>query len=91
MATSDDVLIAISFRDYSPDVVAVVDAAAGRGVPVIAITDGPLSPISGPAKVSFEIRSDPSRAFRSLVAPVALAQTLVIALGHHLTGNRSRS
>jgi DNA-binding MurR/RpiR family transcriptional regulator len=91
MATSDDVLIAISFRDYSPDVVGVVDSAAKRGVPVIAVTDGPLSPIAGPAKISFEIRSDPSRAFRSLVAPIALAQTLVIALGHHLTGNRNRS
>jgi DNA-binding MurR/RpiR family transcriptional regulator len=91
MATSDDVMVAISFRDYSPDVVAVVDAAAARGVPVIAITDSPLSPIAAPAKLSFEIRSDPSRAFRSLVAPIALAQTLVIALGHYLTNGRSRS
>jgi DNA-binding MurR/RpiR family transcriptional regulator len=91
MATSDDVMVAISFRDYSPDVVAVVDAAAARRVPVIAVTDSPLSPIAAPAKLSFEIRSDPSRAFRSLVAPIALAQTLVIALGHHLTNGRSRS
>jgi DNA-binding MurR/RpiR family transcriptional regulator len=91
MATSDDAMIAVSFRDYSPDVVAVVDAAAMRGVPVIAITDGPLSPIASPAKVSFEIRNEPNRAFRSLVAPIALAQTLVIALGHQLTGGRSRS
>lgn len=91
MATSDDVMVAISFRNYSPDVVAVVDAAAARGVPVIAITDSPLSPIAGPAKISFELRSDPERAFRSLVAPIALAQTLVIALGHHLTHGRSRA
>jgi DNA-binding MurR/RpiR family transcriptional regulator len=91
MSTSDDAMIAVSFRDYSPEVVAVVDAAAVRGVPVISITDSPLSPIAGPAKISFEIRSEPNRAFRSLVAPIALAQTLVIALGHHLTGSRSRS
>lgn len=91
MATSDDVMIAVSFRDYSPDVVAVVDAAASRRVPVIAITDSPLSPIAAPAKISFEIRSDPNRAFRSLVAPIALAQTIVIALGHHLTNGRGRS
>ena len=91
MATSDDVMIAVSFRNYSPEVVAVVDAAAARGVPVIAITDSPLSPIAGPAKISFELRSDPERAFRSLVAPIALAQTLVIALGHHLTHGRSRA
>ncbi|HEY7460058.1 MAG TPA: MurR/RpiR family transcriptional regulator [Xanthobacteraceae bacterium] len=91
MSTSDDVMIAVSFRDYSPDVVAVADAAAVRGVPIVAITDGPLSPIAGPAKISFEIRSEPDRAFRSLVAPVALAQTIVITLGHHVTGGRSRS
>lgn len=90
MATSDDVMIAVSFREYSPDVVGVVDEAATRGVPVIAITDSPLSPIAAPAKLSFEIRSNPSRAFRSLVAPIALAQTLVIALGHHLTADRNR-
>jgi DNA-binding MurR/RpiR family transcriptional regulator len=91
MATADDALLAISFREYSPDVVAVVDEAAARGVPVISITDSPLSPIASPAKVSFEISSSPSRAFRSLVAPIALAQTLVIALGHHLTADRGRS
>jgi DNA-binding MurR/RpiR family transcriptional regulator len=91
MAAADDVMLAISFREYSPDVVAVVDAAADRGVPVIAITDSPLSPIASPAKVSFEIRSSPTRAFRSLVAPIVLAQTLVIALGHHLTADRNRS
>jgi DNA-binding MurR/RpiR family transcriptional regulator len=91
MATPDDAMLAVSFREYSPDVVAVVDEAAERGVSVIAITDSPLSPIASPAKVSFEIRSSPTRAFRSLVAPIALAQTLVIALGHYLTADRNRS
>jgi DNA-binding MurR/RpiR family transcriptional regulator len=91
MATSDDVLIAVSFRDYSPEVVAVVDAAAKRGVPVISITDSPLSPLASPAKVCFELPGSAERAFRSLVAPIALAQTIVIALGHHLTSGRSRA
>lgn len=90
MATADDAMLAVSFRDYSPDVVAVVDAASGRGIPVVSITDSPLSPISAPAKISFEIPGTPERAFRSLVAPIALAQTIVIALGHHLTADRGR-
>lgn len=88
MATSDDVMLAVSFRDYSPDVVAVVDAAAARDVPVISITDSPLSPLAGPSKACFEIPGSAERAFRSLVAPIALAQTIVIALGHHLTSGR---
>lgn len=91
MATADDVLLAISFHAYSPDVVAVVDEAAARGVPVIAITDSPLSPIAPSAKVSFEIPSNQGRAFRSLVAPIALAQALIISLGHYLTADRQRS
>lgn len=87
--TPDDILIAISFRDYSPDIVSVVDIAIKRGVPLIAITDSPLSPIAAPAKVSFEIRSaTEDRPFRSLVAPMALAQALVVALGHHLTSEQ---
>jgi DNA-binding MurR/RpiR family transcriptional regulator len=91
MSTSDDVLVAVSFRDYSPDVVGVVDAAAKRGVPVISITDSPLSPLASPAKVCFELPGSAERAFRSLVAPIALAQTFVIALGHLLTSGRSRA
>lgn len=87
--TPDDILIAISFRDYSPDIVSVVDIASKRGVPLIAVTDSPLSPIAAPAMVSFEIRSaTEDRPFRSLVAPMALAQALVVALGHHLTSEQ---
>ena len=88
-ATPNDVLIAISFRDYSPDIVGIVDTASRRRVPIIAITDSPLSPIAAPAKVSFEIRSaTEDRPFRSLVAPMALSQALVVALGHHLTSEQ---
>jgi DNA-binding MurR/RpiR family transcriptional regulator len=88
-AAPNDVLIAISFRDYSPDIVGVVDTACERHVPIIAITDSPLSPIAAPAKVSFEIRSaTEDRPFRSLVAPMALSQALVVALGHHLTSEQ---
>ena len=87
--TPDDILIAVSFRDYSPDIVSVVNIASKRGVPLIAVTDSPLSPIAAPAMVSFEIRSaTEDRPFRSLVAPMALAQALVVALGHHLTSEQ---
>lgn len=87
--TPDDILIAVSFRDYSPDIVSVVDIASKRGVPLIAVTDSPLSPIAAPAMVSFEIRSATEDIpFRSLVAPMALAQALVVALGHHLTSEQ---
>jgi DNA-binding MurR/RpiR family transcriptional regulator len=89
MAAREDVIVAISFKDYSPDVVTAVEEAAARKVPVIAITDGPLSPLAPGAKICFEIAERRDRPFRSLVAPMCLAESLVVALGHTLTGRNS--
>jgi len=82
-----DALIAISFKNYSPDVVDIAKETSERGVSVIAITDGPLSPLSACASVAFELHEEEPHAFRSLVAPMCLAQSLIVALGHQLAGN----
>ena len=80
----EDVLLVASFRSYSPEVLEAADGCARRGVPVIAITDGPLSPLKAHARVCFELADDSSRAFRSLVGPLCLAQALVMSTGHQL-------
>lgn len=77
---SDDVLIAISATPYAQETVAVVEAAAARGVPIIAITDSALSPIALHAKLSFCIHDAELRGFRSLTATLCLAQTLAVGL-----------
>jgi DNA-binding MurR/RpiR family transcriptional regulator len=77
---SDDVLIAISASPYAPETVAVVEAAAAKGVPIIAITDSALSPIALHAKLSFCIHDAELRGFRSLTATLCLAQTLTVGL-----------
>ncbi|NRF70866.1 MurR/RpiR family transcriptional regulator [Aquincola sp. S2] len=79
-----DVLIVASFRPYSPEVLEAAQACAARKVPVIALTDAPLSPLQASARVCFEIADDSSRPFRSLVAPLCLAQALVVSTGHRL-------
>ena len=80
----EDVLVVASFRNYSPEVIAAAAACHARGVPVLAITDGPLSPLKAAAKICFDLGDDSSRPFRSLVAPLCLAQALVVSTGHHL-------
>jgi DNA-binding MurR/RpiR family transcriptional regulator len=80
-----DVLVVASYQNNSAD---VIDAAAGahpRGEPVIAITDSPLSPLKPAARVCFELGTGDNPAFRSLVAPLCLAQALVVSAGHRLT------
>ena len=82
--TPDDVLIVTSFHSYTQ---AVIDAAADahqRGVPVIAITDSALSPLKPSARLCFELGPSADQAFRSLVAPLCLAQALVVTAGHLL-------
>ena len=84
-----DVLLAISFRNYSPDVIEVAAACHGRGIPVIAMTDSPLSPLKPLGRIVFELGDDSRRPFRSLVGPLCLAQALIVSTGHHLTGGRT--
>jgi DNA-binding MurR/RpiR family transcriptional regulator len=79
-----DVLIAASFRHYSPEVISAAASASKLGVSVVAITDGPLSPLKVSAKVCLEQADDSSKPFRSLVAPLCLAQALVVSTGHQL-------
>lgn len=86
-----DAILAISFRSYSPDVIEAVAERAEAGVPVVAITDSPLSPLALKATVCLEIADPDDPAFRSLVAPMCLAQTLVVSLGAHLDAARPKA
>jgi DNA-binding MurR/RpiR family transcriptional regulator len=80
-----DLLVAVSFRNYSAEVIEVAAACHGRKVPVIAMTDSALSPLKPYARIAFELGHDSHRPFRSLVGPLCLAQALVVSTGHHLT------
>ena len=80
-----DAMIAVSFKPYAPEVAEIVAQRAAAGVPVIAITDSALSPIARDATLSFEIQEPGEQGFRTLVAPILLAQVLVVGLGRRLS------
>ncbi len=84
----DDVLVVASFRNYSPEVIEAADACAARGVRVIAITDQPVSPLARSARLRFDVGDDLAQPFRSLVAPLCVAQALVMAVGYALALRR---
>jgi DNA-binding MurR/RpiR family transcriptional regulator len=79
-----DVLLAISFRDYAPEVVDMVHQTRALGAPIVAITDSPLSPLAPASTVCFEVQDVAVDGFRSLAASMCLAQALVIGLGARL-------
>ncbi len=87
--SADEVVIAVSFRNYTDEVVEIAGKCRQRGAAVIAITDSKLSPLIRVATLSFAIGDDGGAAFRSLVEPIVLAQSLVVAVGHRLLAERA--
>ena len=81
---TDELLLVASFKTYSRDVIEAAESSHARGVPVVAITDFALSPLKPHASVCFELGQGADAAFRSLVAPLCLAQALVVSVGHRL-------
>jgi DNA-binding MurR/RpiR family transcriptional regulator len=82
-----DLLFAISFRFYATEVVNIVDEAASRKAPIIAISDSTLSPIAKAASVLFAVPEHEYTFSRSLAAPMCLAQALTVALAARLQRN----
>ena len=85
-----DAIIVISFPPYSPTVVEMLAEQSQRGVTTVSITDSAISPIAMEATVTFGIKQQEERAFRSLVAPMCLAQSLVVGLGHRLVARNHK-
>ena len=80
----DDLLIAVSFRSYAPETLDIAARARDQGSEVIAITDGPLSPLKALTEICFEVEEAQVESFRSLSATMCLCLSLVVALGYRL-------
>ena len=87
VARPEDMLFVVSFRFYATEVVNVAEETAGRGVPIIALTDSTLSPYAKLARVLFAVPEHEYTFSRSLAAPMCLAQALCVALASRLQKN----
>ena len=79
-ATAKDAVIAASFAPYAAESLAQAQALAGRGVPVVAITDSVFSPLAACATHWIEVAEADYAGFRSLSASMALAMALPVAI-----------
>ena len=80
----NDVLIAVSFRFYATEVVNIVEECAAANVPVIAISDSTLSPLTKSADILFAVPEHDYTFSRSLAAPMCLAQALLVSVAARL-------
>jgi DNA-binding MurR/RpiR family transcriptional regulator len=81
-----DALLAVSFTPYTTATVALADAAARAGIPVVAITDSPFSPLAPAARVRIDVTEADVSGFRSFAATFCLATTLAVAIGECKAG-----
>ena len=79
-ATSSDLLFAISFEPYSPQIRRMLELANRRDIRTISITDSPHGPVAASSAAMFVVNDPKVRDFHLLTATMALAHTLV--LGH---------
>lgn len=79
----DDVLIGISFPRYSTRTLEAMRFAKRCGAQVVAITDGPMSPLTEIADLALTARTDMASFVDSLAAPLSVINALLVALGLH--------
>jgi DNA-binding MurR/RpiR family transcriptional regulator len=77
----DDVAIGISFPRYSSRTVKAMKYCSDRGATVISMTDSDQSPLYQYSKYNLLAKSDMVSFADSLVAPLSLANALIVAVG----------
>ena len=77
----DDIIIGISFPRYSKRSARALEFASTNKAKVIAITDSKLSPIAEHADCLLLAKSDMVSFVDSLVAPLSLINSLIVAVG----------
>ena len=79
--SEDDLLIGISFPRYSTRTLEAMQFAKARGAQVVALTDGPMSPLDSVASQCLTARTDMASFVDSLAAPLSVINALVVAVG----------
>ncbi|MBC8543012.1 MurR/RpiR family transcriptional regulator [Bianquea renquensis] len=77
---AEDVVIGISFPRYSKRTVRAMEFAKSRGAKVVAVTDSDVSPLIPFSDYTLKARSDMVSFVDSLVAPLSLLNSLIVAL-----------
>ena len=91
MIGAKDLLVVISYPPYAPEVTDAITAVSAAGRPIIAITDGPLSPLAAKSDLCFETDSQETHGFRLISGAMCLCQALVVSLGLKLTEKNNQA
>nr|WP_319390008.1 MurR/RpiR family transcriptional regulator [uncultured Cohaesibacter sp.] len=83
----EEVALFISFEPYTPEVVELAEQARRDNARVLAITDTPLSPLTGLADVCLGVVEEEVGDFRTFSATYCLAATLAVLVGTRMNSD----
>lgn len=75
-----DIIVGVGFFRPHKELIAALDIAKQKKVPIIAITDSEFSPIATNADVIVNAKRGPAELMTSLVAPMSVANILILTL-----------
>lgn len=78
----EDLLIAIAFPRYMADTITIARDTRAQGVPILAITDSPSSPLASLTDLILYVTSDRQFASNSDASVLAVGEALVAAVMH---------
>lgn len=87
LANPADVVLAVDVRRYDRWVLDAVDRLRRGGNPVVAVTDGPLSPLAAGAAAWFPVTAQGPGPFDSHLGTLALLHALVAGVADRLRGS----
>jgi len=90
LAGPNDAAFAVSFSPYATESAAQARTMAGRGVPVVSLTDSAFSPLAEVSSVWFEVVEADHAGFRSLSASMAFAMALTVGVAEARRQKSSR-
>jgi DNA-binding MurR/RpiR family transcriptional regulator len=80
----EDVVLAITFDNYTPETLAAVDSAVKAGHRLLSITDNEMSPIARRGLATLYVREARLGHFRSQIPAMALCQSIIVSVGRRL-------
>ncbi|MCR9139974.1 MAG: MurR/RpiR family transcriptional regulator [Alphaproteobacteria bacterium] len=81
---ANDVVLVMTFDDYTPETIEVAKMAADRQIRTLAITDNELSPVVSPADHVLYVKEAHLGHFRSQVPAFVLCQSIIVSLGRRI-------
>jgi DNA-binding MurR/RpiR family transcriptional regulator len=81
---ADDVLLVLTFDDYTPETIELALAAQKKGRKLLVITDNELSPVAKLGRYTLYVKEARLGHFRSQVPAMVLCQSIIVSLGSHI-------